>query len=601
MAFEETSAEGQGAGAPVPPPEAAELRREQVRLLYANLPPGLLVTAINAAVLAFMEWRAVPERRIAAWLLVMLVVTLARYRLVRSYRRAPNALDTGAWGRYYAIATGAAGLTWGAAAVWLFPQALLPQVFLFFMLTAMTAGAVVSFSAIFRVALLFVIPVLSPLALRLFLSGGRFHDAMGLVAVVFMGVMLLTARRVERAVAATLRLRFENRDLIAHLEAEKTAIHRLNEDLRREVALHSRTADELKEREAYIRAVLEHVEEGIVTVDHGGCLRSLNREALRIFGYTEEEILGSHFSQLVPAAERAEYTRFLESQIERAGVRFAGHGLEVNGLRRDGTVFPMELGLSAMTVGPQRSFVAVTRDVTDRRRSERLKGELVATLGHEIRTPLTSALGSLGLLTETATSKLAGDDIRLLRIARSNMERLARTVAELLDVDNNHAATMKWAPAPLALVRLAEDAVSADADYAQARNVRLALDPCSSAALIQGDRGLLLRALSHLLINAIHLAPAHTTVEIAITTEMGVGVVSVRDCGAALPPNARARLFDPRPDMQVCELAVPRSLWVARAIAEKHGGTVGYEAREAGGSHFFLRVPLYAARSAGRA
>lgn len=598
VAFEHASAGVEGA--PTAPLEATELHREQVRLLYANLPPGLLVTAVNAAILTFMEWRAVPQARIAGWLLLMVLVTVARYWLIGYYRRAEGARDTATWGRYYAIATGAAGLVWGATAVWLFPQALLPQVFLFFMLTAMTAGAVVSFSAIFAVALLFVISVLGPLALRLFLSGGRFHDAMGLVAVMFMGVMLLTARRVERAVAASLRLRFENRDLIASLEAEKAAIHRLNEDLRREVALHSRTADDLKERETYIRAVLEHVEEGIVTVDGAGRLRSLNREALRIFGYKEEEILGSHFSQLVPAAERAEYTRFLERQIEQVGVKFGGHGLEVNGLRRDGTVFPMELGLSAMVVGSERGFVAVTRDVTNRRRSERLKGELVATLGHEIRTPLTSALGSLGLLTETATTKLAGDDVRLLRIARSNMERLARTVAELLDVDNNHAATMKWAPAPLVLARLAEDAVSADADYAQVRNVRLAMDPCSSAAVIHGDRGLLLRALSHLLINAIHLAPAHTTIEVATATEMGVGVVSIRDCGAALSVDARAHLFDPHPNAQVRDLAAPRSLWVARAIAEKHGGTVGYEAREAGGSHFFLRVPLFAATSAGR-
>lgn len=599
MAFEEAGAGV--AGAPVAPLAATDIQREQVRLLYANLPPGLVVTAVNAAILALMEWHVVPQTRIAAWLLAVLLVAVARYRLVGYYRSAPQAHDTNAWGRYYAIATAAAGLVWGAAAVWLFPQALLPQVFLFFMLTAMTVGAVVSFSAIFSVALIFVVFVLGPLALRFFVSGGRIHEAMAVVAVAFMGVMLLTARRVERTVAASLQLRFENRGLIAHLEAEKAAAHRLNEDLRREVVLHSRTAGDLKERESYIRAVLEHVEEGIVTVNRAGCLRSLNREALRIFGYKEEEIIGSHFSQLVPAAERAEYTRFLESQMERVGVKFAGHGLEVNGLRRDGTIFPMELGLSAMTAGSERGFVAVTRDVTNRRRSERLKGELVAALGHEIRTPLTSALGSLGLLTETATTKLAVDDMRLLRIARSNMERLARTVAELLDVDNNHAATMKWTLAPLILTRLAEEAVTADADYAQARNIRLALDPCSSAAVIQGDRGLLLRALSHLLINAIHLAPPHTTVEVAITTEMGVGVVSVRDCGAALPLEARARLFDPQPGAPVRDLAAPRSLWVARTIAEKHGGTVGYEAREAGGSHFFLRVPLFAATSAGRA
>jgi PAS domain S-box-containing protein len=573
------------------PTGEADLLREQVHLLYASLPPGLVVTLINAGLLVVMEWRAVPGPRLVVWLVAMAVVTLARYRLTEYYRSTPHAHGTRHWARYYTIATLAAGSVWGASALWLFPRALLPQVFLFFMLTAMTAAAVVSFAAIFSVALAFVIPVLAPLALRLSLADGRWHHAMGVVAVLFMAVMLLTARRIERTIATSLRLRFENRTLIARLQDEKAAIHGLNEELRREIAARGRAADELQERETYIRAVLEHVEEGIVTVDHEGCLRSLNREALRIFGYEQDELLGSHFSQLVPLAERAEYARFLESRLERGGKRLAGYGLEVNGLRRDGTVFPMELGLSAMSVGAQRGFVVVTRDVSARKRAERFKSDLVATLGHEIKTPLTSALGSLGLLTESGAAMLSADDARLLRIARSNMERLARTVAALLDVDNPSMAQATGVLAPLALVGLAEDAVMAESEYARARDVRLAFDPCSHAMVVHGDRLSLLRALSELITHAIHLAPACTTVEVAVTFEMGFGVVSIRDCGTALPKEARARLFDVQADCVPGVAVAPHGLAAARAIAERHQGTVGYEAREAGGSLFFLRLP----------
>ncbi len=579
----------------------AELFREQVHLLYASLPPGLLVTLINAALLVFMEWQAVPGLRLGVWLLAVVVVALARYRLVADYRSTPQAHDTRVWARYYTLATLAAGSVWGASAVWLFPRALLPQVFLFFLLTAMTAAAVVSFAAVFAVALAFVIPVLAPLALRLSLADGRWHHAMGVVAVLFMTAMLLTARRVERTIATTLRLRLENRTLVARLQDETSAIHGLNEELRREVAARGRAADELSEREAYIRAVLEHVEEGIVTVDHAGCLRSLNREALRIFGYEESELLGSHFSQLVPPAERSEYARFLENRLARGGERLAGHGLEVNGLRRDGTVFPMELGLSAMSVGERRGFVAVTRDVTARRRAERFKSDLVATLGHEIKTPLTSALGSLGLLTETGAGMLTGDDARLLRMARSNMERLARTVADILDIDKHSGGPVTWVPAPLALLGLVEEAVIAETEYARQRDVRLALDPCSSALMIYGDHTSLLRALSYLIANAIHLAPAHTTVEIAVTSEMGLGVVSIRDCGTALPIEARARLFDARTEVAHGAGVAPYGLGAARAIAERHKGTVGYEAREAGGSLFFLRLPANMPRAGDKA
>ena len=575
--------------------EEAGLYHEQLRLLYENLPPGLVVTAINAALLATMEWHAVPRVRVGVWALAMLVITLGRYRLTAHYRAAPAAHDDRAWGRYYTVATLLAGIGWGLAALILFPAGLLPQIFLFFMLTTMTVGAVVSFAALFPVALAFVAPILGPLALRLFLLPGAIHHAMGFVALVFMAVMLLTTRRIEGTIAASLRLRFENQDLIVRLEGEKGAIHRLNAALTREIAVRSQTAAELQQRESYIRAVLEHVDEGIVTLDERGTLRSLNREALRIFGYREEDLVGCHFSHLVPPAERSEYTRFLENEARQPSRTLSGHGLEVNGLRHDGTVFPMELGLSAMTVGAERQFVAVTRDVSARKRGDRLKSELVAALSHELKTPLTAALGSLGLLTEVAGNRLTGDGPRLLRMAKSNLDRLARTVRDLLDVDNNEIATTKWAPLPVLLPQLAADAAAADAEYAAAREVRLAADPCSSACVAQGDRPLLLRALSHLIVTAIHLAPAHTTVEIAVATEAGYAIISVRDCGTALPAEARRGLFDAEPRLADFGITAPRGLYLARVIAEKHGGSVGYESRDAGGSHFFLRLPLYAA------
>ncbi|MHB8254672.1 MAG: sensor histidine kinase [Acidiferrobacter sp.] len=572
--------------------DSALLYEAQVRLLYENLPPGLLITAVNTAILAEIAWYSVSWVRVGVWLALMAIVTLGRYTLVSRYRMPGVPRDARLWGRYYAWATLAAGCAWGASAVFLFPAALLPQIFLFFMLTAMTTAAVVSFAAVFPVALLFVIPTLAPLALRLFFLGGDLHHAMGVVAILFLGVMLLTAKRMERTIAASLRLRFENQGLIAHLEKEKIAIERLNADLTREVAARIQMTEDLREREAYLRAVLENVDEGIVTIDQRGALQSLNREALRIFGYEEDELLGCHFSHLVPLGDRAEYVRFLEDRVERAGSRMSGLGLEVNGLRRDGTIFPMELGLSVMSLGADRRFVAITRDVTARKRTERLKSDLVATLSHELKTPLTSALGSLGLLMEVVAGKLTGDGERLLKIARSNLDRLARSVNEVLDVDQSQIAHMKWAPVPLVLMRLAEEAVAADADYAHDRHVRLALDPCSSSALICGDKPLLLRALSHIITNAIHLSPPHSTVELSVVDEGGQGVVSIRDCGAAIPVEARSCLFDAAVHLSAFGVVAPRGLYMARTIIEKHGGSVGYESREAGGSHFFFRLPL---------
>jgi PAS domain S-box-containing protein len=350
------------------------------------------------------------------------------------------------------------------------------------------------------------------------------------------------------------------------------------------------------EREAYLRAVLDNVGEGIVTIDQNGRLQSMNREALHIFGYAEQDILGSHFSELVPVAERDEYARFLKTQLGRLKGRMSGTGLEVNGQRQDGTIFPMELSLSTMTFGVERGFIAITRDVTARRRSEGLKGEIVAAVSHELRTPLAAALGSLGLLAETVGLKLSGDDERLLKIARNNLDRLARSVNELLDLDDSCLASMKRAPTPVLLTCLVEEAVAADADYAGSRDVRLSVDPCSAPALVQGDKSLLLRALSHIITNAVHLSPPHNTVELAVSCEDGrTGVISIRDCGIPVPREARADLFNAQANLSAFGIVATRGLHTARMIVERHGGSVGYEPREAGGSHFFFQLPLFVA------
>lgn len=568
----------------------------QVQLLYEGLPPGLVVTAVSVLVLAIVEWPAVPSARLAAWTFAAWLVAAGRYLLTCSYRHQP-APDGRVWGRRYAVATALAGMLWGAVAIWLFPRALFPQIFMFLMLTGMTTAAVVSFAAVFPVALLFVVPALLPLAVRLFLLHSRLHHAMGVVTLLFLAVMLLTAYRVGRTIRMSLRLRFENRDLIARLETEKQAIEQLNTDLKREIAERARMTQEVLEREAYLRAVVDNVEEGIITADKDGALQSLNREALRIFGYDEHELIGQHFSVLVPPADRAEYSHYIDSRVERSGGRMSGLGLEVNGLRRDGTVFPMELGLSAMQMGHEQRFIGITRDITARKRAERLKSDLVSSLSHELKTPLTSAMGSLGLLAE-ALAPAAGAEVgALLRMARNNLERLSRVVHDILDIDHLQLAHLKLTLAPIVLHELAAAAVRADGEYAQSHGVRLALDPGATLAAIpvvtHGDHTLLLQALGNLITNAIHLSPPASTVELAVSTDGPDGVISVRDCGAPIPASIRPHLFDAFG--RSCPLTAPVAplgLSIARTIVEKHGGTIGYEPREAGGSHFFMRLPL---------
>ncbi len=572
---------------------AGRFREGQVRLLYESLPTGLLVAMLNIAILGLVEWGAVPLWRLASWGCAACAVAGIRYALWRGYRRNP-APEAALWQRRYAVTAFAAGAVWGLAAFLLLPAGLVPQIFIFLMLTAVTAALVVGFIPVFSVACLFVLPGVLPLVLRLFLMGDALHQAMAVVALLFLGITLLAARRMSRLFEQALRLQLANGEFIVRLESEAVVSGRLNEDLRREAQQHARAAALAAQREQYLRAIMDNVQEGIVTLDPDGMLRSANREALRIFGYNEQELVGQPFSLLVPAAEEGDYAMLLQANTanREPGGAMIGFGLEVTGMRRDGTLFPMEVGLCSLSCGDRVHLVGITRDISQRKRHERLRHDLLSTLNHELKTPLAATSAALSLLGEGLPASAGREQHDLLRIARNNLSRLTRVVEDILDIDHRQIEHWPIRPERLDLGQIAAETLAAERDYAASHGVHLALDPCNQQAFVYGDRNLLLRAATNLVANAIHLSPPQSTVELAVSVHDGMGILSVRDCGLPIPASVRPYLFSALcMDEQAAPLA-PIGLSVARVIAEKHGGAIGYAERPGGGSHFFLRFAL---------
>ena len=237
-----------------------EILAEQVRFLYVNSTIGVGVSILAATVLAYLQWKYIPDGLIAGWWLYMVAVAVSRYVLAQRYRRAsPGGADAARWRIPFTVGAGLAGAGWGAAGILLYPQAhLANQVFLIFMIGGMMLGAAFLLAPRKEAFLAFLIPTGLVPSIRLLLHGDQTHLAMGLLAAVFTLATLITTGRIHRTIDSLLRLQFENRKLVDDLKAAKDQTETLNQAL--ELRVQERTA-ELKESNAQLRAEIRQREQ----------------------------------------------------------------------------------------------------------------------------------------------------------------------------------------------------------------------------------------------------------------------------------------------------------------------------------------------------
>ncbi len=131
----------------------------------------------------------------------------------------------------------------------------------------------------------------------------------------------------------------------------------------------------LRDRERYIQSVFQNTAEGIITINHDGIVETFNPAAERIFGYSVAEIVGQNVSLLMPKGERARHEKYTrDSEINAS--RVVNRARELEGRRKDGSCFPMELNIAPMDVGGMRKFVGVMHDITERNKAAKALREI---------------------------------------------------------------------------------------------------------------------------------------------------------------------------------------------------------------------------------
>jgi len=256
---------------------------------------------------------------------------------------------------------------------------------------------------------------------------------------------------------------------------------------------------------------------------------------------------------------------------------------------------PIELTLKLIREKDEPEyFMAIMRDVSGRVTEARAQSEYVATLSHEMRTPLTSIKGAVDLIASGKLGDLSGGAAMTLGVAQRNVDRLLRLTNDILDLEKMDAGKMRCTLEPVSLVELVTEAAQDIQEYARQFDVSVHVEVGDMDSPVLADRTRLLQVMANLLSNAIKHSAPQDEVRVHVEDKDGQFRVSVVDCGPGIPDTVEHDLFEPflqGPQVQRKVASTGLGLSIAKRIVEAHSGTIGYDSVPDQGATFYFEIP----------
>lgn len=343
------------------------------------------------------------------------------------------------------------------------------------------------------------------------------------------------------------------------------------------------------------RLAVEACPSGIIIVDGAGLIVLANVEIERLFGYRREELIDRPVDILLPEQLRALHSRHRQNFSVRPQTRHVGEGRDLIGRRKDGTEFPVEIGLNPIRIDDELLVLSTVTDISERKRLERLKDEFVATVSHELRTPMTSIAGALGLIMGNAADKLPNSTARLLAIAHRNCLRLVRLVNDVLDIGKLVSGQTIFDLQAVEILPAVRREIEANRGFAEVSGVQVRLDALSAAGEVHADPDRLAQVITNLLSNAIKFSPKGKDVEVTIERRGEDFRISVRDHGPGISEDFKPRIFGKFAQADATDErqhgGTGLGLSIVMKIVTRLGGRVGFDEVPGGGTSFYVELP----------
>jgi len=381
-----------------------------------------------------------------------------------------------------------------------------------------------------------------------------------------------------------------NEELAASNEELQTTNEELAESERRLQEL----VDELRlaeERSAKLAAIVESSDDAIIGKTLEGIVTSWNQAAVRMYGYTESEMLGSSILKTIPEDRQYEEPEIIATI--KAGKRV--YHYETKRLTRDGRLIDVSLTISPILdkTGQIIGISKIARDISEQKQNEQRKNDFIGMASHELKTPLTS----LAALIQVLQQKLGGSPDAFVpsALSKANLQtkKMTSLINGFLNVSRLESGKLLVDKQPMDLCSVIREEID---EIKLIVNSHTFLFEPAAPVMVSADRQKISSVISNLLSNAVKYSPRGKMVTIQCREQDGEALVSVQDKGMGVKPQDLPRLFEryfrasSEHTQHISGFGV--GLYLSAEIIKRHGGRIWAESEKGVGSIFYFTLPL---------
>lgn len=415
-------------------------------------------------------------------------------------------------------------------------------------------------------------------------------------------------------------------EMLGQIEAREHQLREAQEELERRVAARTRELQEeitdrihiekqLRRSELRFRSVAYSASDAIVSADAAGLILSWSQGAARMFGWTEADVLGKDLALLMPERYRTRHREGMRRFLDTGERRVIGRTVEMDGVKKDGLEFPIELSIATWKSDEGTFFSGIIRDISERkaieseirqlneelearvrRRTSELEAanrELAAfsySVSHDLRAPLQSIDGFSQALAEDYGDRLDAEGLDYLRRVRSASQRMGQLIDDMLTLSRVTRGELRKEGVDLGA--LAQDAALGLKRRYQDRDVSVVIE---ANVIAKGDARLLRIVLDNLLANAWKFTARRekARIEFGVRRDGNEPVYFVKDDGAGFDMTYAGKLFGAFQRLHSTDEFAGTGIGLAtvQRIIHRHGGHVWAEGEVGKGATIFFTIP----------